>query len=69
MLKYEVIIYWSQRDNAFIAHVPELPGCLADGATKAKALQAVERVAKEWIQTAKALGRTVLEPRGRLAYA
>ncbi len=53
-MKYEVIIYWSEDDRAFIAEVPELPGCMADGATKAQALAAVERVAKEWIKTAKA---------------
>lgn len=48
-MKYEVIIYWSEADNAFIAEVPELPGCMADGPTKAKALAAAERVAREWL--------------------
>ena len=65
-MKYEVIIYWSHEDGAFIAEVPELPGCMADGKTKAQALAAVERVAKEWVETAKSLGRQVPSPRGRL---
>jgi predicted RNase H-like HicB family nuclease len=68
-MKYEVIIYWSDADSAFIAEVPELPGCMADGASKAKALTAVERVAKEWIETARELGRVIPKPRGRLMYA
>jgi predicted RNase H-like HicB family nuclease len=68
-MKYEIIIYWSDDDNAFIAEVPELPGCMADGPTKAKALAAAERVAKEWIQTAKELGRPIPKPRGKLMFA
>jgi len=68
-MKYEVIIYWSKDDNAFIAEVPELPGCMADGATKAKTLAAVDRVAKDWIQTAKELGREIPKPKGRLLFA
>ena len=68
-MKYKVIIYWSAPDNAFIAEVPELPGCLADGPTKSKALRAAEIVAKEWMQTARELGRPIPEPKGRLAYA
>jgi len=68
-MKYEVIIYWSPEDKAFIAEVPELPGCAADGATKAKALAAVDRAAKEWIETARALGRPIPTPRGRLVFA
>lgn len=68
-MQYEVIIYWSKEDQAFIAEVPELPGCAADGKTKAKALAAVERIAKEWVQTAKELGRPVPQPRGRLMFA
>jgi predicted RNase H-like HicB family nuclease len=58
-MKYEIIIYWSDEDDAFIAEVPELPGCMADGATKGKALKAVEIVAREWIETARALGRPI----------
>jgi predicted RNase H-like HicB family nuclease len=68
-MKYEVIIYWSETDKAFIAEVPELPGCTADGTTKAKALVAVERVCREWIETAKELGREIPEPKGRLLFA
>ena len=68
-MKYEVIIYWSDADKAFIAEVPELPGCLADGRTKAKALAAVEVIAAEWLETARSLGRAIPEPRGKLRYA
>ena len=68
-MKYEVIIYWSDEDGAFIAEVPELPGCMADGPTKADALSAVERVAQQWIETAKELGRSVPKPQGRLKSA
>ncbi len=68
-MKYEVIIYWSEDDQAFIAEVPELPGCLADGPTKAEALAAADRVAEQWIETAKQLGRPIPEPKGRLTYA
>ena len=68
-MKYEVIIYWSKDDNAFIAEVPELAGCMADGATKAEALAAADQVAQEWIETAKELGRVVPEPKGRLTFA
>ncbi len=68
-MKYEIIIYWSKQDNAFIAEVPELPGCMADGKTHEAALKAVARVAREWIETAEELGRTIPTPRGRLNYA
>lgn len=68
-LKYEVIIYWSEDDEAFIAEVPELPGCMADGQTKAAALRNVDTIAREWIETAMELGRAVPEPKGRLLYA
>ncbi|MDD5140891.1 MAG: type II toxin-antitoxin system HicB family antitoxin [Verrucomicrobiales bacterium] len=69
MSKYEVIIYWSADDQAFIAEVPELPGCAADGATKQAALKNVDTVIKEWISTAKELGRPIPEPKGRLVFA
>ncbi len=69
MVKYEVIIYWSAEDDAFIAEVPELPGCAADGNTYREALANVETVIDEWIETAQALGRSVPEPRGRLIFA
>ena len=68
-MKYEVVIYWSQADGAFIAEVPELPGCMADGPTQAAALAAAERVAGEWLETARELGREVPQPKSRLASA
>ena len=68
-MKYEVIIYWSEDDNAFIAEVPELPGCMADGPTKAQALEAVEVVARQWVETANETGRPIPEPKGRLLFA
>lgn len=67
--RYELIIYWSAEDNAFIAEVPELSGCAADGATYAEAVANVQTVIDEWIETARNLGREIPEPRGRLAYA
>lgn len=69
MIRYEIIIYWSQEDQAFIAEVPELPGCMADGATYQEALANAEVVIREWIETAQELGRPVPEPKGRLMYA
>lgn len=69
MIKYEVIIYWSDEDHAFIAEVPELPGCIADGATYKEALANAEVVIQEWIETAKELGRLIPEPKGRLLFA
>jgi len=68
-VKYEIIIYWSQEDNAFIAEVPELPGCMADGKTYRQALLNAEVVIREWIDTAKELGRPIPQPKGRLMYA
>lgn len=67
--RYEVIIYWSAEDDAFIAEVPELPGCAADGSTYEDALANVKVVIDEWIDTARQLGRPVPQPRGRLMYA
>lgn len=69
MAKYEVIIYWSEEDQALIAEVPELPGCAADGQTYQEALANVQVVIQEWIETAKELGRPIPEPKGRLAFA
>jgi predicted RNase H-like HicB family nuclease len=69
MVKYEVIIYWSNEDQAFIAEAPELPGCAADGATYQEALANVEVVIQEWIETAKAMGRSIPQPKGRLVFA
>ena len=62
-MKYGVIIYWSEADQAFLAEVPELPGCMADGGTKAEALANVEWVAEEWIETARELGRAIPTPK------
>jgi predicted RNase H-like HicB family nuclease len=67
--KYEIIIYWSREDNAFIAQVPELPGCMADGKTYHESLRNAEIIISEWIETAKELGRQIPQPRGRLMYA
>jgi len=68
-IKYEIILYWSREDQAFLAEVPELPGCAADGATYQEALTNVEVVIQQWIETAQALGRPIPPPRGRLMYA
>jgi len=67
--KYEIIIFWSAEDNAFVAEVPELLGCMADGNSYQDALSNAEQIIQEWIDTANELGRSVPEPRGRLAYA
>lgn len=69
MTKYEMIIYWSEEDQAYIAEVPELPGCIADGLSYQEAVINAERVITEWIQTAIDLGRNIPEPKGRLLYA
>jgi len=69
MSKYEIIIYWSEEDKAYIAEVPELPGCLAHGNSYQEALAKAEVIIKEWVDTALELGRTVSEPRGKLMYA
>ena len=68
-MKYEVILYWSEADNAFIAEVPELAGCMADGATAREALYNVEIIAQEWLETAAELGREIPVPKGKLQYA
>ena len=67
--KYEIIIYWSEEDQAYIAEVPELPGCAADGKTYKQALANVEVIIQEWVETAKELKRSIPEPKGRLLYA
>jgi predicted RNase H-like HicB family nuclease len=69
MTKYEIILYWSNEDPSFIAEVPELAGCAADGATRQEALANVETVIGEWLQTAQELGRPIPEPKGRLLFA
>ncbi|MBK8638236.1 MAG: type II toxin-antitoxin system HicB family antitoxin [Chromatiaceae bacterium] len=68
-IKYEIIIYWSAADSAYVAEVPELPGCMADGNSYRKALENAEIIIQEWIETARDLGRTIPEPRGKLMYA
>jgi predicted RNase H-like HicB family nuclease len=67
--RYEIIMYWSEEDQAFIAEVPELPGCAADGTTYQEALANVQVIITEWIETAKELGRPIPQPKGRLLYA
>jgi predicted RNase H-like HicB family nuclease len=69
MSKYEIIIYWSQDDEAFVAEVPELPGCMADGKTHKDALKNVETVISQWVETAKSMGRNIPQPKGRLTFA
>lgn len=69
MNKYEIIIYWSKEDEAFVAEVPELPGCMADGQSYQEALANAEIIVDEWLETARDLGRQIPEPKGRLAYA
>ena len=68
-VRYEVIIYWSDADQAFVAEVPDLAGCAADGATYREALAAVEIVIGQWVETARELGREIPAPRGRLLFA
>ena len=68
MSKYELILFWSEEDQAFIAEVPELPGCMADGASYAEAVANAEKVIQEWIQTAQEMGRPIPTPRGRLRF-
>ena len=69
MTKYEIILYWSNEDEAFIAEVPELAGCAADGSTRQEALASAETVIAEWLETARELGRPIPEPKGRLLFA
>lgn len=69
MSKYEMVIYWSESDGAFVVEVPELPGCMADGATYQEAVANAERIVQEWIETAQEEGRSIPEPKGRLIYA
>lgn len=67
--RYEIIIYWSEVDDCFVAEVPELPGCMADGTSYQEAAANAETAMEAWIDTAKELGRAIPEPRGRLQYA
>jgi len=68
-MRCEVIIYWSEEDNSFVAEVPELAGCAADGETYMEALQNAQIVMQEWIETAQELGRAIPQPKGKLVYA
>jgi len=68
-IKYELIIYWSHEDEAFLVEVPELPGCMADGESYEQAVANAQLVIAEWIETARLLGRPIPEPRGKLMYA
>jgi predicted RNase H-like HicB family nuclease len=67
--KYEIIIYWSEEDNCFVAEVPELPGCMADGETYQEAVVNAEEIIAEWIETAKETGKNIPAPKGRLVFA
>jgi predicted RNase H-like HicB family nuclease len=69
MSKYELVIYWSKEDDAFVVEVPELPGCMADGATYEEAVANAQTAIREWVETAKAIGRPIPQPKGRLMYA
>jgi predicted RNase H-like HicB family nuclease len=64
-----MIIYWSEQDQSYLVEVPELPGCMADGNSYQEAVRNAEQVITEWIETAKELGRSIPEPKGRLLYA
>lgn len=66
---YELLVYWRDEDEAFIAEVPELPGCAADGVSYQDVLAELEIVIDAWIETAKEMGRAVPEPKGRLLFA
>lgn len=68
-MRYELIIYWSRADESFVVEVPELPGCMADGATYEEAVANAQAVITEWVETARSLGRPIPEPKGKLAYA
>ena len=69
MYKYEVVLWWSEEDRAYIAEVPELPGCMADGTSYEEALRNVQIIISEWIEIAKKLGREIPKPKGKLTYA
>lgn len=69
MSNYEIILYWSADDNAFVAEVPELPGCMADGKTRQEAVENAERIIEEWLETAREEKREIPTPKGKLMYA
>jgi predicted RNase H-like HicB family nuclease len=68
-MKYEIIIYWSEEDDSYIAEVPELPGCMADGKTYDEVMKNIQVVMTEWIETAREIGRDIPEAKGKLMYA
>jgi len=68
-IRYEMVVYWSDADQAFLVEVPELPGCMADGATYEEAVANAQRIIAEWIDQAEAMGRPIPQPKGRLMYA
>ncbi len=68
-IKYELVLYWSEEDEAYVVEVPELPGCMADGKTYEEAIKNSLTVIKEWIETSKEIGREIPKPKGRLIYA
>ena len=67
--RYEMIIYWSDQDDSYVVEVPELPGCMADGKTYQEAVSNAQVIIREWLETAKELGRPIPTPKGRLMYA
>ena len=67
--RYEIVIFWSSADDSFVAEVPELPGCMADGKTYQEALANAEQIIQEWLETARDLGRPIPQPKGRLVFA
>ncbi len=69
MYKYEVIVWWSEKDQAYIAETPELPGCMSDGKTYEEALKNIQLIISEWIETANKIGREIPQPKGKLMYA
>ena len=69
MYKYELIVWWSEKDQFYIVEVPELPGCMSNGETYEKALKNIQLIISEWIETAKKLEREIPEPKGKLMYA
>lgn len=67
-IKYELILYWSEEDESYIVEVPELPGCKADGSTYEEAIEQVQIIIKEWVETAKQEGRPIPKPKGKIIY-
>jgi len=63
--KYEIIIFWSEEDEAFVADVPELPGCMAHGNSHSDALGNAEEAIALWLETAREMGRAIPQPKGR----